>query len=169
MKNFRSTIWGLAIILILAVAVAFATTIRDDMIYEGHHAVLGNVFVVDGTTITGGAKTLTREDCGMTIVDKDATPATTWTLPANAEAGCWFMFINGIDQSANDTVTAATADTIDGIIDVNDTLTACLAADKMNTVATADVVGDWFKLISDGTHWHVRGDTLGAAAITCTG
>lgn len=117
---------------------------------------------------TGGANVLTAKECGKTIVDKDATPASTHTLPANAAAGCWFKFVNGIDQTANDTVTAATAATIDGIINVNDTLTPCADEDVITVVNTADVVGDWFIVESDGTRWHVIGMTTGVAALTCT-
>ena len=131
---------------------------------------LNKLFVVDGTTITGGAKVLTLADCGMTISDQDATPATTWTLPANTgSGGCEFKFINNVDSADDDTITSATADTINCSIDVDDASYSVVAADVINFVDTADVVGDHVICESDGTTWLCRGVGEATGSITCSG
>jgi len=43
------------------------------------------------------------------------------------------------------------------------------AADQINFVATAENIGDFVEVFSDGTYWHVFGNALTAGALTATG
>ena len=132
--------------------------------------VAGKLKLSERYTTEGGANTLTLAECGKVFSDADATPATTHTLPANAgSAGCEFTFLNAVDQTADDTITAATADTINCMIDVDDDSYSIVGADVVNFVNTADTVGDYVICVSDGTSWFCRGVGEDTGSITCTG
>ena len=114
---------------------------------------VGNVgiHVNSGTATT--AFTLTRDDSGVTFINKD-TAATTYTLPSTADGkGCVFYFWN--DQTtAAITITSPTADTL--IIQDSAYTSATSAAER----------GIWAKVIGDGTYYYFF-DPRGAGTASC--
>lgn len=121
------------------------------------------------TTVTA-AKTLVAGDNG-TVYSLDAAAGAAITLPSHL-AGLQFRFIVGSTFiTTNWTIVAATADldTIEGAVIVNGAHVSVVAADQMNFVNSAENVGDYITLTSDGTTWFVEGSGLTAGSITGTG
>jgi len=120
--------------------------------------------VVDLTT----DKTLTSADNGKTFILSDAA-AGDYTLPAVAtSAGFRVKFIVGFDITSSSKVDSAEGSNIEGCIMVASTVVDVDGVDQMNFINTADNIGDWITLISDGTYWYVDGRALSSGAITAT-
>lgn len=118
--------------------------------------------------ITAG-KTLTSVDNGKVFILGDAAPGTI-TLPAVAtNIGFECKVICGFDITSNAVVASAEGDNIEGALMVASTVVDVDAADQLNFVNTADNIGDWVSVISDGTYWYADGRALTTAALTATG
>ena len=112
--------------------------------------------------------TLTAADSGkIYILD---TPGEAIILPAVTNVGCNFKFIVGANiATTNWTVTSAEGDNMEGSMMVASTVVDVDAADVLTFVNTADNIGDWASVVSDGTYWYVDGRALTTGAITATG
>ena len=118
-------------------------------------------------TITAG-KTLTAEDNGKTFILGDAAPGTI-TLPAVTNTGFTCKVIVGFDLTTNGVLASAEGDNIEGALMVASTVVDVDAADQINFVQTADNIGDWASVFSDGTYWYADGRALTSGGLTATG
>jgi hypothetical protein len=112
------------------------------------------------------ARTFTKADSGGVFSLKAAAGAAL-VLPAVAEK--WNLkFITGLAfATTNWTLTAPTA-VIQGGADVNSTFVPAAAENTISFVATAETLGDFVYLESDGTNIYVSGCATAAGAITFT-
>ena len=118
--------------------------------------------------ITAG-KTLTAADNGKTFILADAAPGNI-TLPAVADnVGFTIKVICGFAITSAAAVISAEGDNIEGALMVASTVVDVNAADQLNFVQTAENIGDWVSVISDGTYWYADGRALTTGALTATG
>ncbi len=120
-------------------------------------------------TVTA-AKTLVANDNGLTLMLNNAAGVTI-TLPEH-KAGLRFKFIVGAAfATTNFVVIAPTAglDTLEGSLIVAGAAVTVALADQINFVASAENVGDFAELFSDGATWHVFGCALLTGGMTATG
>ena len=118
--------------------------------------------------ITAG-KTLTADDNGKVFILSDAASGDI-TLPAVAtNVGFECKVICGFAITSASALKSAEGDNIEGSIVVNGAQVDVDAADQLNFVQTAENIGDWVSVISDGTYWYAEGVGHGAGAITATG
>ena len=101
-------------------------------------------------------ETYTMADSGKTI--KVSGTGGTVTLPAPTE-GFNIRFVT----------TGGTADVMEGSIIVAGAVVDVDAADQLNFVHTADNLGDFVEIISDGSNYYVSGNALNSGGITATG
>ncbi|MBI2096866.1 MAG: hypothetical protein HYT40_01795 [Candidatus Sungbacteria bacterium] len=134
----------------------------------------------DGVITLGGAALLNREATSSPTTDTTLTAAqsgTTFyigtagldlTLPAiGGTSGVWYRFVDSTAISTTNMTIIAPANILQGPIDVNSTLVLCTSEDLISFVQTADVIGDWVEVRSDGTNWFVTGQAQAAGGITC--
>ena len=111
----------------------------------------------------------TTKDGFKVYSDKElASAGVTVTLPA-VESGLNFRFVvaNAFDTS-NYIIDSAEGDNIDGILVVNGASVAASGEDQINFVASAESVGDFIDIWSDGSKWYVWGIGNSAGSITAT-
>ena len=113
-------------------------------------------------------KTLTVADNGKTFILADAAPGTI-TLPAVTNIGFTCKVIVGFALTSDGVLASAEGDNIEGALMVASTVVDVNAADQLNFVDTAENIGDWVSVISDGAFWYADGRALTTAAITVTG
>ena len=113
------------------------------------------------------AVTLTSADSGK-LYELAASAGVTVTLPA-VESGLNFRFVvaNAFDTS-NYIIDSAEGDNIDGILVVNGASVAASGEDQINFVASAESVGDFIDIWSDGNKWYVWGIGNASGSITAT-
>jgi len=121
--------------------------------------------------VTTGTDVLTVAECGKTIFLNSATEYQT-TLPAlsTAPAGCEFTFIvKAAASAANYTIITGntTENKIYGSMEVAGAIVPCADEDTI-TLVDGNAVGDWVRVISDGTNWYLFGTTVTSAKATCT-
>lgn len=121
--------------------------------------------------ITTGTDVLTASQCGSTIFLNSATEYQT-TLPAlsTTAAGCEFTFIvKAAAAAANYTIITGntTENKIYGSMEVAGAVVACADEDTI-TLVDGNAVGDWVRVMSDGTNWYLSGSTVTSAKATCT-
>lgn len=126
---------------------------------------------VDGvgasTETIAAATTLTAEDSGKTFILSAAAGAAI-TLPAVTMTNFKAKFIVGAAfATTNFTVVAAT-NIIQGGAIVDSTFVAASDENTISFVASAEAVGDYVEIISDGTNWYVNGVGSGSGSITFT-
>lgn len=113
------------------------------------------------------AKTLTAAD-SETWYKLDAAAGVTVTLPA-AKAGISFRFIVADNfATSNFVIDSAEGDNISGILVVNGASVVAADEDQINFVNSAETVGDFIDIWSDGTSWFVYGIGASAGSITAT-
>ena len=78
-----------------------------------------------------------------------------------------FVVANAFDTS-NYIIDSAEGDNIDGNLIVNGAAVAASGEDQINFVASAESVGDFIDIWSDGNKWYVWGIGNSAGAITAT-
>jgi len=112
------------------------------------------------------ATALTKYQSGQTFILKAAAGAAI-TLPAVADK--WdFRFITGLAFATTAwTITAATQ-VIQGGAIVNSTFVPAANENVITFVATAETLGDYIDVVSDGTNIYVNGVATAAGAITFT-
>lgn len=114
------------------------------------------------------AKTLVDADHGKVFILSAAAGAAI-TLPS-PKPGLKFKFIVGSAFATTDwtVVTAGSSNVIYGNVLVNDAHVPGSQEDTISFVASAESVGDYAEVISDGTNWYVSGSADAAGAITLT-
>jgi len=117
-------------------------------------------------TVTG-ALTLTNADNGKTLYLNAAAGATI-VLPA-VEAGLHFTFVVASSfATTNWVIDSAEGDNIDGVLDVAGAVVRAEVEDQINFVATAEALGDYVVLHSDGVQWFVYGQGAITGGITAS-
>lgn len=115
------------------------------------------------------AKTLKmKHDNGKTFI-LNAAAGVTVTLPAVTNAGFKAKFIVGAAfATTNFVVASAEGTNLEGSVFVNGALVAAAGTSQINFVATAETLGDWVELESDGTYWYVSGNAVALGGMTST-
>lgn len=114
-----------------------------------------------------GALTLTGADSGKVFILNAATGAAI-SLPAVTMTGFKAKFITGLAfATTNWTVVSATS-VIQGSVIVNSTHVAGSNENTISFVASAESLGDWAEVVSDGTNWYVNGSGVTSGSITLT-
>ena len=138
--------------------------------------------VIDGTGITVSAlandgegstiktvsadTTLTYSDSGKTIILSNATGEAI-TLPA-VKAGLKYKFVVGLAFATSSWTVTAASSVIQGTVVVNG---ASVLGENENTISfvhSAEKLGDYVEIESDGTNWYVSGIGSAAGSITLT-
>lgn len=120
------------------------------------------------TEVLTGATTLTAEDSGKVFLLKAAAGAQI-TLPAVATSnGFRFKFIVGQLFATTDWTVKAASNVIEGSVLVNGAHVAGVNENTISFVASAEAVGDFVELVSDGANWYVNGSGVAAGSITLT-
>ena len=115
-----------------------------------------------------GAITLNAEDSGKVFILKAAAGAQI-TLPAVASStGQNYRFIVGQLFATTAWTIKAASNVIQGGVIVNSTNVPAADENTITFSASADTVGDYVDLVSDGTNWYVNGLGTAAGAITLT-
>lgn len=119
------------------------------------------------TTLTG-AKTVTEAESGTEFVFGAATGAAV-TLPA-PKPGLNYKFTTGLafGTSSWTITTADSATIIQGHVLVNDAHVPGANEHTITFVHTADSLGDYVSMWSDGTNWYIEGSADVTGAITLT-
>jgi hypothetical protein len=117
-------------------------------------------------TITG-ATTLDASDSGKFFTLAGATGAQV-TLPAVAIAGWKARFTVGLAFATTNWTLRSATNVIQGSADVNSTLVLGANENTISFVATAETVGDFVEIYSDGTNFYAYGFGALAGAITYT-
>jgi hypothetical protein len=117
-------------------------------------------------TITG-AKTLTASDSGKYFT-LSASAGAEIELPAVAVDGFKARFTVGLAFATTNWTLVSATNVIQGSADVNSTLVPASNENTISFVATAESVGDFIEIYSDGTNFYAYGIGAGAGAITFT-
>jgi len=113
------------------------------------------------------ATTLTAADSGKWYKLNNATGVTV-TLPA-LKSGVHFKFIVAAAfATSNFIIDSAEGDNIEGVLVVNGASVVASGEDQINFVASAETVGDFIDIWSDGSKWFVSGVGSAAGSITVT-
>lgn len=113
------------------------------------------------------AITLTAKDSGKTFILGAATGAVI-TLPGVALAGFKAKFITGLAFATTSWTIVAATNVIQGSVIVNSTHVAGSNENTISFVHSAESLGDWVEIESDGTNWYVNGSGVSAGSITLT-
>jgi len=123
-------------------------------------------YAVVTETITG-ARTLTASDSGKYFT-LSASAGAEVELPAVTVAGFKARFtVGSAFATTNWTITSAT-NVIQGSADVNSTSVPGANENTISFVATAETIGDYIEIYSDGTNFYAYGIGASAGAITFT-
>jgi len=117
-------------------------------------------------TITG-ARTLTASDSGVFFTLSAAAGAQI-TLPSVAIAGWKARFTIGLAFATTNWTLKSATNVIQGSADVNSTLVPGANENTISFVSTAETVGDYIDIYSDGTNFYAYGIGAAAGAITFT-
>lgn len=113
------------------------------------------------------ATTLKAADSGKWYKLNNSTGVTV-TLPA-LKSGVHFRFIVAANfATSNFIIDSAEGDNIEGVLVVNGASVVASAEDQINFVASAETVGDFIDIWSDGSKWFVSGVGSAAGSITAT-
>ena len=113
------------------------------------------------------ASTLTEADSGKWYELNNSTGVVV-TLPA-VKSGVNFRFVVGAAFATdNFVIDSAEGDNINGILVVNGASVSASGEDQINFVASAETVGDFIDVWSDGSGWYVWGIGNTAGSITAT-
>lgn len=113
------------------------------------------------------ARVLTEFDSGKEFT-LSASAGAQITLPAVAKKGFKAKFtVGSAFATTNWTIVSAT-NVIQGSADVNSTLVPASNENTISFIASAETIGDFIELHSDGTNFYAYGIGAGAGAITFT-
>lgn len=113
------------------------------------------------------ATTLKAADSGKWFKLNNSTGVTV-TLPA-LKSGLQFKFIVAANfATSNFIIDSAEGDNIEGVLVVNGASVVASGEDQVNFVNSAETVGDFIDIWSDGSNWYVSGVGSAAGSITVT-
>lgn len=110
------------------------------------------------------SRTLTAEDNGKTFILSDSAPGVI-TLPAVTNTGFSIKVICGIAMSSVGQVTSAEGTNMEGALMVASTVVNVDGASTLSFVQSAENIGDWVTVFSDGTQWLVDGRALSTGGL----
>lgn len=126
----------------------------------------GSGLPVKVTDVTA-AVTLKAEDSGTHLM-LNAAAGVAITLPAVTQKGVNFRIgTKAVFATTNFTIVAST-NVIQGGAIVNSVFVPAVNENTISFVATAETIGDFVYIFSDGTSWHVSGVGASAGSITFT-
>lgn len=152
------------------------TTAAEGDIYLGTDGILrvhnGTSFMAASAggpvEVVTAANVITAAESGTTFFLSKADGVAS-TLPAPA-AGLRFKFINALllTSVGHTITTASNATIIQGSVLAAGVVVVGVAEDTITFVHTADSLGDWVEVISDGTSWFVTGEAAVTGGLTLT-
>lgn len=113
------------------------------------------------------ATTLTAKDSGK-LFSLQAAAGAAITLPAVTMAGFKAKFVVGLAFATTSWTVVAATSVIQGSVIVNSTDVPGANENTISFVHSAETLGDWVEVISDGTNWYVSGLGHSAGSITLT-
>jgi hypothetical protein len=113
------------------------------------------------------ARTLTASDSGK-LFTLSGSAGVAITLPSVTVAGFRARFTVGSAFATTNFTIVSSTNVIQGSADVNSTLVPASNENTISFVATAETIGDYVELYSDGTNFYAYGIGAGAGAITFT-
>lgn len=114
-----------------------------------------------------GARTLTQFDSGKEFT-LSASAGAQITLPSVAKKGFKAKFIVGSAFATTNWTIVAPTSVIQGNADVNSSLVPASNENTISFVASAETIGDYIEVQSDGTNFYAYGIGASAGAITFT-
>lgn len=142
---------------------------------------------VDGVSVIDGSSRLNALESTETITVDDTltvaergkvvyigTAGVDITLPAAASSAgvSYRVVVSANFATTNMTITGGASDASDdliyGVLDVAGAVVLCAAEDTISFVNTAELIGDYVELRSNGTNWLLSGQAGATGAITCT-
>lgn len=117
-------------------------------------------------TITA-AQTLTDEDSGKCFTLSAAAGAEV-SLPAVTSEGFCARFVVGLAFATTDWTIVSTTNVIQGNAIVAGAHVAASDENTISFVASAESVGDYIDIYSDGTNWYASGSGVTSGSITFT-
>lgn len=127
----------------------------------------GDKKLAENVETISAAKTLTASDSGKRFTLSAAAGAEI-ALPAVAIAGFNARFTVGLAFATTNWTIVSATNVIQGSFDVNSTLVPAANENTISFVATAETVGDYFEIYSDGTNFYAYGVAAAAGGITAT-
>lgn len=120
------------------------------------------------TEVVTATNVITADENGKTFF-LSAAAGVASTLPAPA-AGLRFKFVNALllTSVGHTITTASNAAIIEGSVLAAGVVVVGVAEDTITFVHTADSLGDWVEVISDGTKWFVTGEAAVTGGLTLT-
>lgn len=141
-------------------------TFTNAITHSGLTTMSGGV-VYDTGAITA-TTTLTSASDNVQMLPASANMSTI-TLPAATDGLRFDFLVTGALTGSSVVIDSAEGDNIEGILMVNDADVVCAGEDQLNIVTDGEVVGDYVKLVSDGSSWYIIGSDIDAAGkMTCT-
>lgn len=113
------------------------------------------------------ARVLTAFDSGKEFTLSAAAGAVI-NLPAVAKKGFKAKFVIGSAFATTNWTIVSATNVIQGSADVNSTLVPAANENTISFVATAETIGDYIEIHSDGTNFYAYGIGAAAGAITFT-
>lgn len=113
-----------------------------------------------------GAVTLDAADSGKTIL-LSAAAGFAISLPA-VTAGLKYKFVTALAFATTDFTIVSATNVIQGGAIVNSVFVPAVNENTVSFVATAETLGDYIEIESDGTNWYVNGTGAAAGSITFT-
>lgn len=128
--------------------------------------VYGNETLQLKTESVTEAKAFTASDSGK-LFTLNSTAGKAHTLPAPIKGFKMKVVVGTAFSSTAHTITSSTA-VIQGGAIVNSVNVPAANENTITFSASAETVGDWLEIVSDGVNWYVNGVGTAAGAITFT-
>lgn len=123
--------------------------------------------LIDNVKVLTGVTTLRIEDSGSEFSLKGATAGAAITLPGVALRFSGRFYVGALFATTNWTIVAPTA-VIQGGAVVNSVFVPAANETTVSFVATADTLGDYVDIHSDGTNYYASGIGAQAGSVTFT-
>lgn len=133
-------------------------TTRTSTVYGANEVVVDTI---------AAARVLTESDSGKEFTLSAAAGAQV-TLPAVAKKGFKAKFTVGAAFATTNWTIKSLTNIIQGSADVNSTLVPGANENTISFVATAETIGDFIEIYSDGTNFYAYGIAAAAGGITFT-
>lgn len=133
---------------------------------RGHSAYYGGH--TKRTALVSAAVTLEASDSGAELFLSNATGVAITLPPAIGNAGFNVKVRTSASFATTNFTIASPEEDINGGAIVNSVFVPAVAENRINFVATAETVGDYVEVISDGNQYLVSGVGASAGSITFT-
>ena len=134
---------------------------------DGRRAVTDGAGLISNVEVLTVATTLVSEDAGKVFSLQGATDGAAIALPV-VESGFNARFYVGAAFATTNWTIVATTNVIQGSANVNSVSVLAANENTISFVATAETVGDYIDIESDGTNYFVSGVGAAAGGVTFT-